>query len=146
MNITSGLEMTQAIFLMLHLSSSGIWQGIWYRYRCTQSAHIQTVFLREVLSFVLNGSYWTVSRPNLTLEFGMLYSCGVCANEPCQTLGISASVTQIISKLDNSTTDAWELVLAADTSVIASAVCPSTPGWFSLDPTKLKSSNWRSTS
>lgn len=111
-----------------------------------QSAHVQPDFLREGLSFVLNGSCWTIFRPSLTLESAMLYSCGARASEPCQTLAISASVAQIISKPDNSTTDALELlVLAANTSVIASAISLSTLGWFSLDPTKLKTSNWRST-
>lgn len=63
-------------------------------------------FQRDGLSFALNGSGWTISRPNLTLEYAALYMCGAGVNEPCQTLASSLSVAQIIYTLGNSTTDA----------------------------------------
>lgn len=71
-----------------------------------KSAHIQMGLQRENLNFALNRSCWTLSKPNLTLEYAVLYTWGAGANEPCQTLASSLSVAQIIYKLDNSTTDA----------------------------------------
>lgn len=38
-----------------------------------KSAHIQMGFQRENLCFALNWSSWTISRPNLTLEYVMVY-------------------------------------------------------------------------
>lgn len=55
----------------------------------TQSAHIQMGFQRENFSFALNGSSWTISRPNLTLGYATFYTCGARANEPCQTIASS---------------------------------------------------------
>lgn len=150
LDVPNKLEMTQTTSLRLCLSlwwiviilqelnrEHDIGTGV-------QSAHIQMGFQRESLSFALNGSSWTISRPNLTLEYAMLYTCGAGANELCQTPASSLSVAQIIYKLGNSTTDVWEVILAANTFMIASAMSLNTVEWFSLDPIKLRKSNWRS--